>query len=285
MSVHVSTALVKQYSDSVYHLSQQKMSKLRNAVDVEEGIGAEYAFFDLIGKAPRPNKDLSRHSDTPLFNTPHERRRLQLHNFDWADLVDNFDKIRVNIDLEGAYTKAGAKVMGREMDKEILSAMRGTAYTGSDGTSGVSLPSTQIVTASAGMTVAKLRETKYTLDKNDVDEMDRFIVIHPYQLYELLGTTEVTSTDYNTVKALVAGEIDTFLGFKFITSTLTEKSGTTRYCLAWQKDGMKLGLGADIKARITERDDKRYSWQIYYNMSFGCVRMEEEAVVRIDATE
>jgi hypothetical protein len=53
-------------------------------------------------------------------------------------------------------------------------------------------------------------------DDNEVDENDRFALLAPQQLSDLLAVEEVTSSDYNAVKTLVAGQIDTFLGFKFI---------------------------------------------------------------------
>ena len=102
---------------------------------------------------------------------------------------------------------------------------------------------------------------------------------------DLLNITTVTSADYNTVKALVQGDIDTFCGFKFITTTRLTDDGTSRLCLAWAEDGLKLGLGKDVSAQITERADKSYSTQVYYCMSIGATRMEEEKVVQIACNE
>ena len=41
----------------------------------------------------------------------------------------------------------------------------------------------------------------------------------------------------------------------------------------------------DVTARISERDDKSYSTQVYYCMSVGATRMEEEKVVQIPCHE
>ena len=102
----------------------------------------------------------------------------------------------------------------------------------------------------------------------------------------MLSETAVTSADFNTVKALVQGEVDTFMGFKFImTNRLSIDSNDIRSCFAWAEDGITLGIGKDISARIDERADKGYATQVYYCMSIGAVRMEENKVVKIFCDE
>ena len=120
----------------------------------------------------------------------------------------------------------------------------------------------------------------------DVDpSIPRYIAVGPDQIEALLGSTTVTSSDFNTVKALVQGEIDTFMGFRFIVSNRLSKTGDIRSCFAWAEDGLALAVGKDIMARIDERSDKGYATQVYYCMSIGATRMEEEKVVQIDCDE
>ena len=101
----------------------------------------------------------------------------------------------------------------------------------------------------------------------------------------LLNTTSVTSSDFNTVKALVQGDVDTFLGFKFIVTNRLSIASNIRSCFAWAEDGIALGVGKDVSARIDERADKGYATQVYYCMSIGATRMEEDKVVQIDCDE
>lgn len=96
MSNQITTAFVQQYSNNVQMLSQQKGSLLRNAVDVESVVGKN-AFFDQVGKATAV-KRVSRHADTPQIDTPHSRRRVTLVDYEYADLIDNQDKVRMLID-------------------------------------------------------------------------------------------------------------------------------------------------------------------------------------------
>ena len=286
MSNQITTAFVEQYAANLLHLSQQKGSRLRAAVRLEQVTGRN-AYIDRIGQAAA-RKRTSRHGDTPQLDTPHSRRRVTLADYDWADLIDDLDKVRLLVDPASAYSQAGAWAMGRAMDDEIIAAFTGTAYAGVDGTSSVALPSGQKVAAGAsGLTVAKLLSAKEILDGNDVDEsIARYVAVTSKQVSDLLNTTEVKSSDYNTVKALAQGELDTFLGFKFLrTERLGLDGSSNRRVVAWAQDGMALAIGKEPTARIDERADKNYATQVYYSMAIGATRLEEEKVVEIACVE
>ena len=285
MSIEVTTAFVQQYSANVQMLSQQKGSLLRDAVRVESMQGKN-AFFDQVGKATA-QKRTTRHADTPQIDTPHARRRVTLVDYEYADLIDEQDKVRMLIDPTSAYAQAAAFALGRAMDDEIISAALGTAFTGETGSTSTALPAgQQIANGGTDLTVAKLRTAKKTLDLASVDpSIPRYIACGPDQIEALLGDTNVTSSDFNTVKALVQGEVNQFMGFNFITTNRLSKSGNIRSCFAWAEDGLALAIGKDVMARIDERADKGYATQVYYCMSIGATRMEEEKVVQIDCDE
>ena len=285
MSTQVTTAFVQQYSANVQMLSQQMGSRLRDAVRVENMTGKN-AFFDQVGKATA-QKRTTRHADTPQIDTPHARRRVSLVDYEYADLIDDQDKVRMLIDPTSAYAMAAAAAMGRAMDDEIIAAALGTAFTGETGSTSTALPAAQqIANGGADMSLAKLRQAKKILDLSDVDpSIPRYIACGPDQIEALLADTNVTSSDFNTVKALVQGEVNQFMGFNFIVTNRLAKSGDIRSCFAWAEDGLALAVGRDVMARIDERNDKGYATQVYYCMSIGSTRMEEEKVVQIDCDE
>jgi len=286
MSTQITTAFVNQFSSNVSMLSQQMGSLLRPAVDVESVVG-EKAFFDQVGEAAAVART-SRHSDTPLVTTPHSRRQVALTTYEWADLVDDADKVRMLIDPTSSYARAAAAGIGRAMDDTIIDALGGDAKTGKDGSTTTSFPSSQkIAVGGAGLTIAKLVSAKKLLDANSVDpSIKRFIVVSPEQIEDLLNSTTVTSSDFNTVKALVQGDINTFVGFEFIVSNRLKVDGSSdRLCYAFAQDGMKLAIGKDVMARIEERADKSFSTQVYYCATFGATRMEEDKVVEIACSE
>jgi hypothetical protein len=234
----------------------------------------------------------SRHADTPQIDTPHSRRRVSLADYEWADLIDNADKVRLLIDPTSSYAKAAAAAMGRSMDDVVITALGGTAFSGETGSTSVSLPAGQkpfSASQADGLTIAKLLEAKKILDLADVDpSIQRYFLCGPNQISNLLGTTQITSSDFNTVKALAQGQLDSFLGFKFIVSNRLKFDATNtddRLCYAFTQDAIKLAIGQDVLARIDERADKSYSTQVYYAMSIGATRMEEEKVVEIACDE
>ena len=99
-----------------------------------------------------------------------------------------------------------AFAIGRAMDDAIISSALGTAYTGKSGSTSVTVGSDQQVgvgSPAAGLTIAKLVEAKKKLDLQDVDpSIKRYIAVGPEQVEDLLNSTTVTSSDYNTVNTL-----------------------------------------------------------------------------------
>jgi hypothetical protein len=286
MSTQITTAFVQQFSANIQMLSQQMGSLLRDAVDVES-VNGEKAFFDQVGAASAVLRT-SRHADTPLVDTPHSRRMVTMSDYEYADLIDDQDKVRLLADPTSTYSRAAAAAMGRAMDDVIITAALGTANTGKEGATSTALPSTQkIAHGSAGLTIAKLLSAKEILDANSVDpSITRHIVVSPKQISDLLNNTTVTSSDFNTVKALAQGELNTFVGFNFIVSNrLNTDSNSDRQVIAFASDGIKLAVGKEPSARIDERADKSYATQVYYCQSVGATRMEEEKVVEIACNE
>jgi len=286
MSVQITTAFVEQYKSNVFHLAQQKGSRLRDAVRSESVTGKSH-FFERIGSTAAL-KRTSRHADTPRVDTPHSRRKVTMEDYDWADLIDQEDKVRMLISPQSEYAKAGAYAMGRAMDDAIIAAAVGNALAGVSGGTTVPLPSGQkVAVASSGLSVTKLISAKEIIDAADVDpDEERYLICSAKQISDLLALTQITSSDYNSVKALVQGQIDTFMGFKFIRSERLGVDGSSnRQVLAFTKSAMGLAVGKDMSTKISERADKNYATQVFLSMTIGATRVEDEKVVEIACQE
>jgi hypothetical protein len=311
MSFEITTAFVEQYRSNILLLSQQMDSRLRATCKEESVVGRTF-YAERVG-ATAGEDVAERHGDTPLISTPHSRRRGTMVDWDIADLVDDLDKIKMLIDPTSTYIQNFMAAANRRIDKHIYDALGGTAAAGQSGGTTVNNYDTgecrlidgdgTVVTAgsnhsastSTALTIAKLLTCKQLLDEGDIDPArQRYFVTNPYNITQLLNTTEVKSADYNTVKALAQGKIDTFMGFKFImlqdytdatkghlVDSPAETADEAVECYAWAQDAVCLGVGKDITTRISERDDKRYSVQPYMKHSFGAVRVEGPAVVEI----
>jgi len=309
MSTEITEAFVKQFNSTVFHLSQQKGSRLRDKVRNEMQKGKSQ-FFDRIGLVSAV-KRTTRHGDTPLNDTPHSRRMVTLNDYSRADLIDDPDRIRLLIDPTSDYVQAFTWGFGRAMDDEIIDKSDAAAKGGEEGGTDVSLGTGQTQMSVDGgavddLNIDALRRCKKKFDQADVDEsIPRHMAINASSLESLLNENEVQSNDYNSVKALVQGEVNSFMGFNFVRcEQLDNSSGSNQYSLttgeydgagtsengkrkiiAWAQDGLLLAVGQDRKARVSERDDKEYSTQVYMSMSIGSTRMEEEKVVITYCTE
>jgi hypothetical protein len=290
MSVQITTSFVKQYNANIEILSQQMGMRIANFVRMESQTG-QHQFFDQIS-ATAAVLLTSRHSDTPIVDTPHARRRVTLKDYVLADLIDELDKVKMLTDPTSAYAINIGMAMGRAKDDEVINAAFATAYTGVDGGTSTSFDTAnnQIAVGATGLTLAKLLTAKEIFDGYDIDpSLPRHIACAPSQISDLLNTSEIKSSDYNTVKALARGEINTYLGFDFhMTNRILKDGSGYRRVLCWVEDGLLLSIGKDEKgpkARIEERADKNYSVQVFNSMSIGATRMDEQKVIEILCTE
>lgn len=291
MSTQITTAMVNQYRSNLEILTQQKGSRLAGTMRQESQNG-EFEFYDRIG-ATEAQEVVGRHQDTPLNNTPHDRRRVGLRDFDWADMIDKPDKIRLLVDPQSPYAVNAAWAMGRKKDDVIIEAFFGNAYSGKTGATTVAFPTaTQQIAvnyvesgtpANSNLSIGKLRRADEILKAADIDpDEPRYCGVTANQLHALLATTEVTNQDYAAVKALVEGRVDSFMGFKFIhTERFLTNASNYRRVPVWTQTGMLVASGADIMVDIGPRRDKRNATQVYVTMSMEATRMEEIKVVEI----
>lgn len=266
------------YSQNIMQLAQQKYSKLMNTVYMKENVRGKTFFQDQIGAWAMEVKG-SRNTQTPNNDPTLARRRGTMVDYHDNRLLDRGDELKTISDPRSAYTIAAAQSLGRKIDEVIITTAINSADTGETGSVVVTQGNIILGTASS-MTLARVVAVKAQLDNQDVDMEDRFFVITPAALDNLLNTTAATSSDYNSVKALVRGEIDTWMGFKWIMSTrIAAVSSSTLIGIAYQRYGLCLAMADQPMVRTDERTDLSYSWQVYYELNIGCVRLEENRVV------
>lgn len=280
----IDVAYVQQYQRTMRILLQQMDSRLSGTTIPPVKMEGEYLYWERLG-ATEAVELSSRHSDTPNIEPDHSRRRSTAQPYVWATLLDRADAGRMLVDPKGPYQEAARAAMNRRKDRIILAALGGTAYGGKSGGTSIALPDAQkVVHGSTGMTIAKLLAAKQLLDEAEAPD-ERYFACPAESIIDLLGTTEVTSADYNTVRALVNGIVDSFLGFKFIPTELiyleNSSSGTTWYNYAFCKGAVGFGTIEEITVQLTERADKNYAWQPYVSMDMGATRIEDEMVVEV----
>jgi hypothetical protein len=293
MSFNVTTHFVQQYTTNVQLLLQQKGSKLREAVTIGSYTGKAAKAVEQVG-AVTAQKRVVRHGDTPLISTPADARWVFPTDYEWADLIDDQDKLRMLIDPTSSYATNGAYALGRAMDDEIITSFFGDSKTGENGSTTTSFPAGQQVAVgvgaagATGLNIAKLRAAKKILLANevDVDNEQLFAVITAEQHDDLLNEAQAVSLDYNTRPVLVDGRITAFMGFNFIHCERLDVDGSSyRRVPVFAKSGVHLGMWNDINTMVSERADKGYATQVYVKGTFGATRTEEGKVVEIKCAE
>ena len=303
MSTQIPISFVDQFKANIMLLSQQKQAKLRGVARMEP-ITGDTMYVEIIGpKDAQPRG--ARHEETPISDADHTRRKLSMADYVVpADIIDKPDRLKMLIDPQSVYAQNQNFSLNRVIDDVVIDALGATANEGHTGGTPILysavgecrvVQSTGAVAAAgtghAGgaetpLTIAKLLTCKELLDDAEIDpERRRYFLTNPHNINQLMNTTEVKSADYNTVKALAMGKVDSFMGFNFIWSTrLAVGTGDTdcRRCYAFAQDAIVLAVAEEPTVSIDLRPDLLNSTQVYSTLSIGAIRVEGPAVVSIE---
>jgi hypothetical protein len=279
MSVSLSNAFVTLFDAEVKQAYQAK-AMLVGAVRARRGVEGSTVRFPKVGRGVATPR-ISQTDVTPL-NVGFSQVTLTLSDWNAAEYSDIFSQAKVNFDERQELVQVVASAMGRRQDQLILDALAG---------SGTSLTvANSIGGATTNLNVAKLREAKRLLDKGNVPMDGRNIIVHANGLSSLLSETSVTSSDFNTVKALVQGEINTFLGFQFHVLGDRSEGGLAidgsldRTCFAFHSQAIGYGEGLGMRTEINYIPEKT-SWLVNEVFSAGAVAIDAEGIVSITCRE
>ncbi len=302
MSTQIPIAFVDQVSSNILLLSQQKPAKIRIATRMEPVTG-DTMFVERIGpKDAQPRG--ARHGETPISDADHTRRQLTIVDYVVpADIIDKPDRLKMLIDPQSVYSQNQAFSLNRQIDDVIIAALGGNAFGGHTG--GTTIAYSDVgecrvidsdgTVAAAGtahsdaietaLTIAKLLTCKEILDDAEIDsDRQRYFLTNPHNINQLMNTTEVKSADYNTVKALAQGKVDSFMGFNFIWSTRLATGADTAAIrsFAFAQDAIVLAVQTEPNVSIDLRPDLLNSTQIFSTLGIGATRVEGPAVVSIE---
>lgn len=279
MSIALSNAFVTLFDAEVKQAYQGK-AELVGAVRQRKGVEGSTVKFPKVGRGvatPRVGQ-----TDVTPLNVGFSNVTLTLEDWIAAEYSDIFSQQKVNFDERNELVQVLGNAIGRRQDQLILAALAAssTSLTVSNDIGGTD----------TNLNVAKLRQAKGLMDKNNVPMQDRHIIIHANNLQSLLSETAVTSSDFNTVKALVAGELNTFLGFTFHTigdrteGGLAIDGSNDRVVYAFHKDAIGYGEGIAPKTEINYIPEKT-SWLVSSMLSAGATTIDAEGIVAITCRE
>lgn len=279
MSVSLSNAFVTLF-DAEVKQAYQGQAMLVPAVRQRRGVEGSTVKFPKVGRGVAtlrvPQTDV-----TPL-NVSFSQVTCTLQDWNAAEYSDIFSQAKVNFDERQELVRVVAGAIGRRQDQLIISAL--------DAASTANTVSNDIGGTDTNLNVAKLREAKRLLDKNNVPPQDRHIVIHANSLSNLLSETSVTSSDFNTVKALVQGDVNTFLGFQFHVLGDRSEGGLAidgsndRQLFAFHRDAIGYAEGIAMRTEINYIPEKT-SWLVNEVFSAGSIAIDNEGIVEITCRE
>jgi hypothetical protein len=279
MAIGLSNAFVTLFDAEVKQAYQAK-AQLVGATRMRRGVEGEVVKFPKVGKGAAtlrvPQTDV-----TPL-NVDFSQVTATLQDWNAAEYSDIFMQQKVNFDERQELVQVLSSAIGRRQDQLILDALTasGTSLTVSNDIGG----------ADTNLNVAKLREAKKLMDKNNVPPTDRHMVIHANSLASLLSESTVTSSDFNTIKALVQGEIDTFLGFRFhvlgdrAEGGLAIDGSLDRSLFAFHKQAMGYAEGIAPRTEINYVPEKT-SFLVNTVLSAASVAIDDEGIVKLTCRE
>jgi len=284
----IETWHVDQFSANVIQQFQQCGTRLRGTIR-EHAITGAKDFWTRVGPTTAVKKTV-RHGDTPRVVTPLSERLVTLDDWEYADLIDWADRYKVLLDPQAEYVVAGGNALGRVFDATIISAFDADAFGGENSgtiTTFVSEGWDHVLTQA--FSVADLIQASEDLNNADAPEEGRHIVLPPSGFSHLFRESDnlsLTDVDRANIKALVNGEIDSFMGFTFHKSNLLPSPAPNlRYAYAWHEAALGLSISEDLKTVISERADKSYSVQVKVSASLGAARIQGNGVVRFTYDE
>ena len=279
MAISLSNAFVTLFDAEVKQAYQGK-AMLVGAVRQRRGVEGSSVKFPKVGKGVASARVTQ--TDVTPMNVGFSNVTCTLQDWNAAEYSDIFSQAKVNFDERSELSQVVGAAIGRRQDQLILDALAAATSTGTVANS--------IGGANTNMNISKLREAAKILNAKNVPSDGRHIIIHANSLASMLEQTSVTSSDFNSVKALVQGEISTFMGFQFhILGDRTEgglpidgSSDRTLYAFHSQAIGYAEGIAP--KTEINYIPEKT-SWLVNALFSAGSVAIDSEGIVKITARD
>ena len=270
MSATLSTVAAKIY-DSAVKQAYQDSAKLTGTVYTKSAKQSNEIKFRKIGKG-LATAVTTPSADVVPMGVTHALVNCPLTNWRAAEYTDLFNNADVNFSEVNELATIIAQSLGRRSDQLVLDALATTTTT-AVGTTGTALSLDTILSA------------KRALDAKGVPSDNRCFVIESKGMEDLLKTTQITSSDYNTVKALVSGDVNTFAGFKFIQIADRVEGGIAANAtdftgFAYHMRAVGFGKNMDIKTGA-EWVPHKQAWLSVGNLKSGACLIDAEGVVPV----
>ena len=282
MSKNLSAVAVTEFDSMVKH-AYQGMGLLKGAVTQRNNVVGDTYKFRRMGKGLANQKSTS-DLVTPM-DVAHEFKTATLTNWNAPEYTDVFDAQDVNFDEKQELANTIAGALGRRTDQLVFDAMDAS-------TPLTSTIATSVGGAGTNLNMAKIIKAQVSLRDQGVPNSDLFAAVNALGLGGLLNDEKATSSDYQAVKALVNGDVDTLAGFRFIILESRVEGGLTVGTAGanivdsyfFQRPAVGLAIGIDMKTEI-DWIAERTSWLCNGMLKAGSVVRDEGGLVKVQYTQ
>ncbi len=314
MSFSTPNFFVDEFHDDLYHVCQQKESRFAMTVRTEYGlVAAEDKSFDMMDEFNLQEKT-GRSPETPTLDPSTQRRWVKTTPYHQSVRYDKDDDLSIKLELTGDFVTAFRRGVNRKKDDIILAAFEAATTSGRRAGSSITWASqggntkytgintgrtiahdTAVGNASAsdtGMTTEKIELALEYFKNNECDDdIPIWCAISPRQATNLFGQEEYVNIDYNDKKPLTTGRLlGNWMGVNWISTpkivlgSSNDVDGNVNVfeCWVWQQDGMILGVADELTIEIDRLPTFSYAQQVYVHMNMGCMRFDEDKVIKIE---
>lgn len=279
MSVELSNVLATQFVQEVKHKFQSS-GTLRDTVRMRDALGAKTVQFNLMGRGKAAERGAI-HTPIPVMNVSHDPITVSVKDYTASELTDLFKGNQVQFDEKAELVSTITSAMGRRLDQIIIDAL--------DGASLAKSIAKNVSGADANLTISAIRKAAELLDNDGVPDSERTLVITPSGLHKLLEDNQASSADFNSVKALVKGDLDSFYGFNIRKIGTRDEgglplSGSDRTCFAYHRSAIGLAMNTDVNVRI-DWDEQFGAHRVTGFLSAGAGVIDATGAVQIATSE
>ena len=282
MSTNLSPAFVQLFEAEV-HQAYQSAAVLRGAARMRTGVIGDTVKFPKVGKGQASIRVPQ--TDVVPINAAFSQISVTLSDYVASEYSDIFNQQKVNFDERQELAQVVGNAIGRREDQILIDALEAA----SAGTTVAKNVVTSGSAANSNLNVGKIIAAKKGLDAANVPPTDRHFVVHANNLAGLLSDERAISSDFQTLQALVQGNINQMMGFTFhIVGDRDEGglplSGSDRTCFAFHRSSLGCAVGIAPKTEINYIPEKT-SFLVTSMLSMGAAAIDVEGIVDVVCAE
>jgi hypothetical protein len=276
MSTNIEKVFQDAYDAEVKRAYGQ-VGELQGTVYTKTGVVGKSVYFRKKGKGLA--KRHTAFADRIAMDVDFNQVKCDLQDWEAFDYVDKMSMKKINFGEIKELAEVAGDALGLRKDQIIIDAIK----------DGYDQENMKFGTSGAALTVDALIEATTALDDKGVPSNERTGLFSAKQKGDLLKTTQVTSSDYNGVKALVNGEVNTFLGVKWIVIASREEgglptSGNDVIGFIYHKRAVGFALGQEIQTEMSWLAD-RGAWIVGGDFSAGAVVIDQDGIAAFQSAK